>query len=148
MTDETDVGRLQLVWPDAEGLSHQDPEGVWSRLPTASPALVSIAGIDQAQINGAAVPCLVLPGQRLTCLSALKNLMRGRVKLAYFDLPRLEIDDASAAFRTTGRRYPSWLGVVNDHLKATLPLLRDDGGYRPHGTSTGAQRLTTSTSCP
>jgi len=127
MTDETDVGRLQLVWPDAEGLSYQDPEGVWSRLQFAPPELVSIAGIDQTQINGAAVPCLVLPGQRLTCLSALKNLMRGRVKLAYFDLPRLEIDDASAAFRTTGRRYPSWLGVVNDHLKATLPLLRDDG---------------------
>lgn len=127
MTDETDAGRLELVWPDAEGLSHQDSEGVWSRLPSGPPELVSIAGINQALMTGGAVPCLVLPGQRLTALSALKNLLRGQVKLAYFDLPRLEIDDASAGFRTTGRPYPSWLGVVNDHLKATLPLLREDG---------------------
>lgn len=78
-------------------------------------------------MSGNAVSCLILPGQRLTCLSAIKNLLRERVKLAYFDLPRLEIDDASAAFRSDGRRYPSWLGVVNDHLRATMPLLRDDG---------------------
>jgi hypothetical protein len=127
MTDETDAGRLELVWPDAEGLSHQDSEGVWSRQPSGPPELVSIEGINQALIGGGAVACLVLPGQRLTALSALKNIMRGRVKLAYFDLPRLEIDDALAGFRTTGRPYPSWLGVVNDHLKATMPLLRDDG---------------------
>ena len=78
-------------------------------------------------MSGNAGSCLVLPGQRLTCLSAMKNLMRERIKLVYFDLPRLEIDDASAAFKSDGRRYPSWLGVVNDHLRATMPLLRDDG---------------------
>lgn len=126
--DESEPRRLELRWPGQGTTLEQSESGAWTRRESRTVALRGLLGLDSWQWGGPMPTCLTVSGQRLEALAAIQKMFSKRIRLAYFDLPRIEIDDARAAFRgDSDRRYSDWLTVVTSHLSAAARLLSDDG---------------------
>jgi hypothetical protein len=71
---------------------------------------------------------LVVAGDRLAALDTLRRRYPRKVKLAYLDTPRIEIDDQRAAFRGDPTyAYSTWLTVLRAHIDSLLPLMSRAG---------------------
>lgn len=138
--DGSDHTKIELVWPGkGEGnVVAQDENGSW-RLD--SPLLDhELRGFTKVSLDGQAGAeprGLVIRGDRLAAMSVLTRTHRRAVRLAYFDLPRLEVDDKDAEFKSVSeRRYATWLEVLRAHLVALQPLLRRDAVFVVHAGDT------------
>lgn len=126
----SDYRKIELVWPgkDFPSVPSQAADGAWTLNPVADEVeLRGLTGLRTDGPPGAEIRGLLVEGQRADALAVLGRTHRGSVRLAYFDLPRLNIDDKEAEFRSFGdRRYATWLEVVRVHVDLVRPLLRRD----------------------
>jgi len=124
------IRRIELIWPgkDLDLLSRQMPDGRWilERVSTTE----RLRPLVDVQSFGTDTPqsSLVILGDRVDALRTLSRGFSGAVRLAYLDLPRIELDDKSRAFQGVGdQKWATWLTVVEGHVRAVKPLLRRDG---------------------
>src|SRR5579862_9060012 len=94
---------LELVWPGKETVTgvSQQANGTWL-LSTVSPTAERIhplVAVNCYPPNAAASRSMVIRGQRLLALRTLGRALGRFVRLAYFDLPRIGVDDATAGFQ-------------------------------------------------
>jgi hypothetical protein len=128
LTADNNASRLQLSWPGAGARLRQAANGRWVRDRDDAAHLRGLDGLRAWKPEEYEASCIVIRGQRLEALGAIRRLFARAIKLAYFDLPRLEIDDEKSAFRgDSERRYADWLTVVSQHLTAAARLLAEDG---------------------
>lgn len=140
-------GKLELVWPgkDLVGTVRQSHDGTWTLLTGAPDSEVyPFINLTKYPDQDALPSSLVLQGDRLLALRTLRRSIARSVRLAYLDVPRIKVDDVSAAFRgDTNLVYSAWLSVVRTYLLAIEPLLDMDGVIIVHAgeTESGAARL-------
>lgn len=123
--------KIELLWPGKENpvKPRQDADGHW----------ILVAGDDVRRVhplldlelyptNMSRADSLVVAGDRLDALHTISRGCRRGVKLAYLDVPRVEVDDKTSAFRGDSTQvYSTWLSVLRSHLAALEPLMRRDG---------------------
>ena len=123
---------IQLTWPGKlnPGVLRQRQDGAWELVDADGVRrLRPLVDLDWYPTRTGTLPSLVVVGDKLDALRTIGRGLAGGVKLAYFDLPRLEIDDRTTAFQAAEATMPysAWLSVVDAHLSALQPLLRRDG---------------------
>lgn len=136
MKDDSIHRRIELVWPGKElaRRPRQQTNGEWSfESDDGTRTLRSLKGLVFYPARDTHSASLVVAGDRIECLATLARGYAHQVKLAYFDTPRLRVDDKAAGFRSDNNRVVStWLDVLRGHLEAALPLLRRDSAVVVH----------------
>lgn len=123
--------QIELVWPGKYESTRpiQRQDGVWE-LTAAEPTKRRYPIVDLktvGQTEGYKSNLFVI-GDRIDALAALDRQYGRQVQLIYMDPPRIEVDDATAAFQgDSAARYSSWLSTFRAHVQAMMPLLRRDG---------------------
>jgi hypothetical protein len=125
--------RIELVWPEKGRMPVRRRDGKWElhdrNSRRLSYPLVSIENfpVDEA-VATQGQASLVVEGQRLLAMRALRKMISSRVKLAYFDLPRIVVDDKTRAFQGEADRvWSTYCCVVQEHLRAVLSLMSRNG---------------------
>ena len=123
---------VELVWPGKGSVysTEQEPQGSWS-LETHPPTTerhYPFVEVSRYPADEQAPRSLVIRGQRIKALNTLGRALKRFVRLAYFDLPRIRVDDSKATFQgDPGVIYSTWLSVLRTHLLAVERLIRRDG---------------------
>jgi hypothetical protein len=127
----TAFARIELVWPgkDVPSVPRQEDDGRWRLDPR--PAARRLHPLVEPVLHGDPTNGsvgLVVSGERLAALSTLRRRFPRAVTFAYLDVPRIEIDDQTAAFRGDPTyAYSTWFSVLRAHLDAVLPLMSRAG---------------------
>lgn len=128
--------RIELLWPrkDRALLPRQMVDGQW--VLEHSPGhrrLHPLVNIQRYPERWSGEASLVVSGDRTDALRTLSRGLPQAIRLAYLDVPRIEVDDQSAAFKGDPVfAYSTWLSVLRVHLQAVLPLVRRDGVVLVH----------------
>lgn len=123
--------RIELIWPGKHESARpiQREDGVWELIATESTKrrypIVDLKTVGQTEGYKSN---LLVTGDRIDALAALDCQYGRQVRLVYMDPPRIEVDDATAAFQgDSAARYSCWLSTFRAHVQAITPLLRRDG---------------------
>ena len=123
----TSINMVELLWPhkDEDVRPIQADDGTWALHPPAQSrflhGLTSISTHGNPSDNNAG---LIVVGDRLDALEALRRSLHHSARLAFVDLPRIVVDDKGAAFRAVGEDiYSTWMSVVRSLVAGVLPLL-------------------------
>jgi hypothetical protein len=122
--------QIELVWPDKDQpvLPVRGDADEWALVYDGGDRYLHPLLDLHPYPTPAAVPSFVIEGARLDALYTLRRGFAHQVRLAYLDLPRIDVDDKAAAFRgEPDLAYTTWLAVVRAHLEATMPLVALDG---------------------
>lgn len=122
--------RIEFVWPKKGLIPSRGEKGDWVLMepspdrPHHSLRVTSHISSDDSSDE----PSLVIQGERLNAISVLRKHLPRIPKLIYLDLPRVEVDDKSRAFRGEGDAlWSSYLCVAREHIRAASLLLARDG---------------------
>lgn len=127
---------IELLWPrkDLALVPRQMADGQWvlERSP-GHRRLHPLVNIQRYPARWSGDASLVVSGDRIDALHTLARGLTHSIRLAYLDVPRIEVDDQSAAFKgDLVFAYSTWLSVLRAHLQAVLPLIRRDGVVLVH----------------
>src|SRR5262245_35974033 len=112
--------RIELTWPGKGRSPLASPDGKWELLEPSTTKVQYPLYLENREGNGES---LVVAGKRLEALSTLRRTLRHGVKVVYADLPRIEIDDQTRAFRSASDQiYSTYLSVIREHFRAVMPL--------------------------
>ncbi|MBX7131465.1 MAG: hypothetical protein K1X67_02190 [Fimbriimonadaceae bacterium] len=124
-------GRIELNWPgkDRNLRPVQREDGIWELVdPEQIRQRRPLVDFETIGTCDSSHPNLVIRGERLAALETLERLFARQVRLLYMDPPRIEVDDAAAAFQgDSPAQYSTWLSTFRAHLRTALPLIRRDG---------------------
>jgi len=124
-------GRVELVWPgkDVRCEPRQLLDGQWVLGPTKeSRNLRPLVNLRYYPESSREETSLVVSGDRMDSLRTLSRGFAQGIRLAYLDMPRIEVDDKNAAFKGDATfAYSTWLSVLQAHVEAVEPLIRRDG---------------------
>jgi hypothetical protein len=122
--------KIELVWPgkDKDFVPRQLEDGEWHLQPRPSSRIVRPLENFKYPVGTNGVSSLVISGDRMDSLEALGRCLARRVKLAYLDMPRVEVDDKEAVFKGDPTLiYSTWMTVFKSHLESVEPLVTRDG---------------------
>lgn len=126
--------RIELIWPGKGKLPRCDQRGSW----TLADRIVGrrCRPLYEKERFGESArhdPSLVILGERVDVLETLVPHFPRSVKVAYLDLPRIEIDDKSKAFQGDADHvWATYLSVIKEHIERLIPLMRRDGVIIAH----------------
>lgn len=125
------IRRIELIWPgkDSDLTPLQKPDGEWVLAPKPdAKSLSPIVNLHKYPATWDGPSSLVVSGNRVETLNTLVRGFGGAVKLAYFDTPRMEVDDKAAGFKGDATfAFSTWMTVLRTHLRAISPLLSHTG---------------------
>lgn len=139
MDDDNALGtsdRVELLWPNKHAVVRvfQEEDGRWNLDTNGSRA--SLRGLtDLSYFPGfsSGATSLVVSGQRHDALKILRHGLGPVFRLIYFDLPRLDVDDATTAFEAVSPlRLTTWLAMVRALLIEARELLSRQGVIAVH----------------
>jgi hypothetical protein len=125
------IRHIELVWPGKtdQVIPRQETDGRW--VLEASPdyrRLFPLVELRPYPADSGSALSLVVSGDRTDALRALARGFPQGVRLAYLDVPRIEVDDQTTAFRGDPiYAYSTWLSVLRAHLLAIEPLVSRNG---------------------
>ena len=128
--------RIELLWPrkDLALMPCQLSDGRWEMKPSLDHRrLHPLVNLHRYPDRWEGDASLVVSGDRTDALHTLRRGLAQAIRLAYLDVPRIEVDDQAAAFKGDATFvYSTWLSVLRAHLEAVLPLMRRDGVVLVH----------------
>src|SRR4051812_924420 len=115
MADGDAPTRIELLWPGKHDSMRpaQHCDGGWA-LRAADPTKRRYPIVDLRAIGKTEgyKSNLVVVGDRLAAIAALERHYGRQIRLVYLDPPRIEVDDANAAFQgDPTAQYSSWLST-------------------------------------
>ena len=123
--------RIELSWPRKNLVltPRQLPDGRWEMQPSPEHRrLHPLVNLQRHPDRWEGDASLVVSGDRTDALHTLTRGLSQAIRLAYLDVPRIEVDDKEAAFKGDATfAYSTWLSVLRAHLEVVLPLVRRDG---------------------
>lgn len=130
-----DFAAIELGWPGKSRAKFTvvDSQNRWHLADQNSD--LELFGLQAIQHYGepTASDGLVLTGDRHSSLSWLSASLSGRVTFAYFDAPRVIVDDEASAFRAAdGQHYSTWIQMLYATLYGTHALIARDGVVAVH----------------
>jgi hypothetical protein len=129
--DGSSIRMVELLWPhkDQDVRPVQADDGTWAlHLTDQSRTLHGLSSISAHGNPSDDNIGLIVVGDRLEALEALRRSLHHSARLAFVDLPRIVVDDKDAAFRAAGEDiYSTWMSVVRSQVAGVLPLLSQRG---------------------
>src|SRR5438094_71202 len=99
-TQNSGFPRIELGWPGKGRLPCRRDDGGWCLTDSEAGKVHYPLAVLGRFTEGEPRPAsLVVEGERMQALSAVRRLIAHRVRLAYLDLPRVVVDDKETAFQ-------------------------------------------------
>ena len=129
--DLSDFKRVELVWPGKD-ITHgvaQHEDGRWLSLRRdGTRRRYPLLETSRYPPDTANPRSAIVAGDRIRAMATLQRAVGRRVKLAYLDAPRLDVDDETTAFRANSPQVLStWMSTLRAHLQVAKPLMARDG---------------------
>jgi DNA-cytosine methyltransferase len=119
---------IMLSWPTKGEHPRQDGDKWLTEIPIPQIELCPLILRDRYRNIDELNPNMVIVGDRLQALNSLSPMVRGEVRLAYMDAPRIK----TFASQEEGYRNSVWMSVVREYALAARSQLSLDGVFIVH----------------